>query len=296
MQLSEAVKGLWRRSAPSGGLASSAEVKQEVRRRYEALAGAGGGQEACCAAMAESSGSSFALEHGLYSEAELSLLPDIARDLSRGCDNSTGFADLQPGEVVVDFGCGGGIDVILAAHKVRPHGRVIGVDMAPEMIERGREAVAAAALDGDVELRVAEMADTQLSDGSADVAISNCVINLAPDQDAVYREIFRILRPEGRLAISDIVLAEDIDPVARERYRATWAGCLGGAEVEQEYLKTIERAGFSDIEVVDRHVLPPRELQAMAGCPGPEFSRAPTAEELAPAEGKVASIKVTARR
>ncbi|MFQ6008877.1 MAG: methyltransferase domain-containing protein [Candidatus Zixiibacteriota bacterium] len=123
---------------------------------------------------------------GLYGEEELSLVPEVALNLSRGCGNPTGFAKLQPSEVVVDFGCGGGIDVILAAHKVGSQGRVVGIDFAPQMIERAKQSVAEAGWqDKHIELHVADMEKTQLPGGFADVVISNCVIILCPDKAAV---------------------------------------------------------------------------------------------------------------
>lgn len=237
----------------------------------------------------------YAVDQGLYSQEELSLVPEIALNLSRGCGNPTGFANLQPGDVVVDFGCGGGIDVILAAHKVGLQGRVVGIDFADQMIERARQAMAEAGLQGrNIELRVSGMEKTQLPGSFADVVISNCVINLCPDKDAVYEEAFRILRPGGRLAISDIVLTENIDPDLQERFRSTWAGCLGGAIAEEDYWQTVRRAGFAEIQVVARHTLTPQELEAMACCPGEEFTPAPAKEDLAVVQGKVTSIKFTA--
>ena len=156
-------------------------------------------------------------------------MPELALNLSRGCGNPTGFADLQPGEVVVDFGCGGGIDVILAAHKVGERGRVVGIDFAPQMIERAKQTVAETGLqDRNIELRVADLAKSQLPNSFADIVISNCVINLCPDKYAIYEEAFRIVRPGGRLAVSDIVLTEDIDTQLREQFQSNWAGCLGG--------------------------------------------------------------------
>jgi ubiquinone/menaquinone biosynthesis C-methylase UbiE len=224
-------------------------------------------------------------------------VPEVALDLARGCGNPTGFAQLQLGEVVVDFGCGGGLDVILAAHKVGPHGKVVGLDMAPEMIARARQSVAAAGLqERDIELKVAELEKSQLPDTYANVIISNCVINLCPDKDAVYEEAYRILRPGGRLAISDIVFTEAIDPELRERFRLTWAGCLGGAIPEADYWQTVENAGFTDIQVISRHVLSPEELAAMASCPGKDFTPSPDEEERVQVEGKVASVKFTAHK
>lgn len=224
-------------------------------------------------------------------------MPEVALTLSRGCGNPTGFAKLRPGEVVVDFGCGGGIDVILAARKVGPQGRVVGIDIAPQMIERAKQAVAEAGLDErNVELRVADMEKTRLPEGFADVVISNCVINLCPDKDAVYKEAFRILRPSGRVAISDIVLTEAVDPRLRERFRSTWAGCLGGAIPEEDYWQTVNKTGFAGAQIVARHRLTPEELEAMACCPGEAFTPPPSREDRVLVEGKVASVKFTAAR
>ena len=235
------------------------------------------------------------MDQGLYRDTDLSLVPEVALNLSRGCGNPTGFANLQSGDVVVDFGCGGGIDVLLAAHKVGPQGRVIGVDFAPPMIERAKQTVAEAGPhDRQIELRVADIERTQLPDGIADVVISNCVINLCPDKVAVYEEAFRILRPGGRLAISDIVLTENIDPELRERLQSAWAGCLGGAIPEKEYRQTVRKVGFAEIQTVARHLLTPEELEAMACCPGEEFTPPPGKEDRALVEGKVASVKFTA--
>jgi len=237
------------------------------------------------------------VDQGLYGEPELSLIPELARNLSRGCGNPTGFADLQVGEVVVDFGCGGGIDVILVAHKVGPQGRVLGIDGAHQMIDRAKQAVAEAGLqDRNIEFRNAYLDQTQIPDGFADVVVSNCVINLCPDKEAVYKEAFRILKPGGRIAISDIVLTEDINQHLRERFQSTWAGCLGGAVPEREYLQTVSKAGFTAVQIVAQHTLTAEELAAMACCPGEEFTTSPAKEDLAMVLGKVKSVKFTAMK
>jgi arsenite methyltransferase len=223
------------------------------------------------------------------------LAPEVALNLSRGCGNPTGFANLKPGDVVVDFGCGGGIDVILAARKVGKEGRVVGVDFAPQMIERAKKAVIDSGLQQwDIELRVADMGESQLPGKWADVVISNCVINLCPDKDAVYKEAFRILKHGGRLAISDIVLIENIDTQLQKRFQSTWAGCLGGAILEESYWQIMGRAGFTKFQIVSRHTLTPMELKAMACCPGEEFTPPPNVEDLEIVQGKVDSVKFTA--
>ena len=224
-------------------------------------------------------------------------MPELVLNLSRGCGNPTGFAGLQAGETVVDLGCGGGIDVILAARRVGSHGHVVGVDFAEQMIGRARQAVADAELpDQNIEFRPAEMETSGLPDGFADVVISNCVINLCPDKSAVYEEAFRGLTWGGRLAISDIALTESIDPGLKDRFQSTWAGCLGGSISEEQYWQTVSAAGFSEIQVVARHILTSGELEAMACCPGEEYVPHPGKEHLARVEGKVASVKFTAMK
>ncbi len=237
------------------------------------------------------------MDQGLYGEEDLSRVPELSRDLSRGCGNPTGFANLQSGEIVVDFGCGGGIDVILAAHKVGAQGKVVGIDFAPQMIERAKQAVSEAGLqDRNIELYVADMEKSQIPGSFTDVVISNCVINLCPSKEAVYREAFRILKPGGRIAISDIVLTEYIDLGLRERFQTTWSGCLGGAVPETDYFEAVREAGFTSVQIVVRHTLAHEELEAMACCPGREFTPIPSKEDLAAVEGKVSSVKFTAMK
>ena len=222
-------------------------------------------------------------------------IPEIARDLSRGCGNPTGFAFLNVGDVVVDFGCGGGIDVILAAQIVGPEGKVVGLDFAPQMIERAKTAIAQAGLqDSDIELSVANLGDSQLPSNFSDVVISNCVINLCPDKDAVYEDACRILKPGGHIAISDVVLIDDIAPQLRSRFQTTWAGCLGGAILDEDYWQVVLKAGFIEIQVISQHTLTSEELTAMASCPGIEFTPSPSSEDLSSVQGKVSSIKFTA--
>ena len=183
-----------------------------------------------------------------YSAEELASIPAEA-NMGLSCGNPTAFANLRPGEVVVDLGCGGGLDVLLAAPKVGPIGKAIGIDMTPEMIERAR----VNAQDGDytnVEFYQSTIDKLPLPDASADCVISNCVINLAPDKRAVFREIFRVLKPGGRLAISDIALKAEL-PQAIASSLAAYVGCIAGAIRIEDYRNQLLEAGFKYVEVVD---------------------------------------------
>lgn len=273
---------------------TDAEIKQIVKERYGKCAEAGMSMAASCCPIEAPKSPSFATEHGLYTPDDLSLIPETALGLSRGCGNPTVFAALQTGEIVVDFGCGAGIDVILAAQKVTPSGKVIGVDFASEMIGRAKQTVAEAGFSDIVELRVADLDQTGLPHSVADVVISNCVINLCPDKETVYREAFRILKPGGRLAISDIVYTEKIDPSVHERFQSTWSGCVGGAIDRDSYFEAIKNIGFTEIHLVAQHLLASKELEEMACCPGHEYTPLPAKEDIAVAQDKVASIKFTA--
>jgi len=222
------------------------------------------------------------------------LVPKIAFNLSRGCGNPVGFADLQPGEVVVDFGCGAGIDVVLAAHRVGPTGKVVGVDMSSHMIERAKQSVVEANVAETTEFLLADLERVELPDDFTDVVISNCVINLCPDKEAIYHEAFRVLKSGGRLAITDIVYGEEINPQVCERFQASWAGCVGGAIEEDRYFQILQDVGFEQVEIVARHPLQRKELVEMACCPGPEFTPAAAKDDIALVEGKVVSIKFQA--
>jgi SAM-dependent methyltransferase len=277
------------------GAIEAENIKDIVKGRYDACAERGGGEGAVCCPI-EATSPSCAAEHGLYSREELFWVPETAMKLSRGCGNPTGFAGLQPGETVVDFGCGAGIDVALAAHKVGSGGLVVGVDFAPHMIERAKQTLAEVGLTETTELVVADLEQVALPDGLANVVISNCVINLCPDKEAVYREVFRVLKPGGRLAISDIVYTGKIDPQIHERFQSTWSGCVGGMIEENQYFQILQDTGFPNIEIVARHPLPLKELEEMACCPGPQFTPAPAKEDIASVEGKVVSIKFRANK
>jgi SAM-dependent methyltransferase len=189
-----------------------------------------------------------------YSSEEIGDLPDSVTDVSLGCGNPIAIAGLKPGEVVLDLGSGGGIDCFLAAKKVGPQGRVIGLDMTPDMIRLARRNAKKVGATN-VDFRFGEMEDIPLPDASVDVIISNCVINLSPDKDAVFAEAYRVLRPGGRLNVSDIVVDGDLPQFVRSKLDA-WAGCIAGALDELVYLDKISAAGFEQVSVLSRAYTP----------------------------------------
>jgi SAM-dependent methyltransferase len=219
---------------------NTTEVKEMVRNRYGSIAA---GSESCCGSPAAPQEASCSMG---YSEAELASLPEGA-DLGLGCGNPQALAAMRPGELVVDLGSGAGIDCFLAAGQVGPAGRVIGVDMTYEMLARARanaEQVGAA----NVEFRLGEIEHLPIGDNTADVVISNCVINLVPDKEQVYREVFRILKPGGRLAIADVVNTAPLPPdLAADP--ALLCGCIAGAATVRQIEGWLASAGFSDVRV-----------------------------------------------
>ncbi|MCC7365162.1 MAG: arsenite methyltransferase [Dehalococcoidia bacterium] len=181
----------------------------------------------------------------LYADADVTDLPSTVTDVAFGCGNPTAIAALQPGQDVLDLGSGGGIDCFLAAKMVGPAGRVYGVDMTPEMLALARKNQAKVGATN-VEFRLGEIEHLPMADASVDVIISNCVINLSPDKDQVFREAFRVLRPGGRLQVSDIVWTKPVpDEVKGDMEQ--WAGCIAGALLESDYLAKIAAAGFVDV-------------------------------------------------
>jgi len=205
-------------------------------------------QESCCGPAPSAEAPAGLDAARLYPTEDLSGLPDTVTDASLGCGNPLAIADLKPGEIVLDLGSGGGIDCFLAAKKVGPQGRVIGLDMTPDMIKLARRNAKKLGMDN-VFFDYGEMEEIPLIDASVDVIISNCVINLSPDKDAVFGEAYRVLRPGGRLSVSDMVVDGDLPQVIRDNLSA-WAGCLAGALDESDYLSKIRAAGFERIEVL----------------------------------------------
>jgi SAM-dependent methyltransferase len=251
----------------------SQEIEQAVRSKYGSVAASSlSTDDAGVRAVAEAFG---------YTPAELASIPAEA-NMGLSCGNPTATASLRPGEVVVDLGCGGGLDVFLAAAKVGPAGRAIGIDMTPEMLERARRN-AAAGNNGrgfpNVEFHQATIDKLPLPDASADCVISNCVINLAPDKPAVFREIARVLKPGGRLAVSDIALKKPL-PTEVSQDLMAYVGCIAGAVLVEEYRRQLADAGFAAVQVIDTgaDLNTYAKVEHQSGCCSPPASNLPVAE------------------
>ncbi|UCH12181.1 MAG: arsenite methyltransferase [Candidatus Omnitrophota bacterium] len=221
------------------------KIKQAVKENYAKIAKE---NTSCCPACAPCVTDIIEQARAIgYSQAELKRIPSEAI-MGLGCGNPTALANLKPGEVVLDLGAGAGIDVFLAANKVGGKGRVIGIDMTPEMIQRGKE-IAKKNGYKNVEFKLGEIEILPVEDESIDVILSNCVINLSPDKLKTYKEAYRALKPKGRILISDLVAEGKLPKKIRESFDA-WTGCIAGALDKNKYLKTIKQAGFKDVRVV----------------------------------------------
>jgi len=223
------------------------EIRKAVREGYGKIAV----KESSCCGPATPCGCGTSQETVSkaigYTDDQLGALPDGA-NLGLGCGNPTALASLKEGEVVLDLGSGAGIDCFLAANAVGQSGRVIGVDMTPEMLERARENARKGGY-GNVEFRLGEIENLPVADNSVDAVISNCVINLSPDKGRVFKEAYRALKPGGRIMISDIVLLKELPDALKNSIQA-YVGCVAGASTKQEYLATVAVTGFQDIEIV----------------------------------------------
>jgi arsenite methyltransferase len=252
-------------------LKTKGDVRDAVRERYaEAAREAGSGQASCCGPEEESCGCGasplgaaqaevFAAE--LYSLDEREALPDAAKLASLGCGNPIAVADLNEGETVLDLGSGGGIDVLLSARRVGPSGKAYGVDMTDEMLELARANQREAGVDN-VEFLKGTIENVPLPDGSVDVIISNCVINLSVDKPSVFREASRVLRAGGRFAVTDIVADPDMGDATR-RDIAAWTGCVAGALTAEEFRTKLEDAGFEAVEIRETHRVHPQAGSAI---------------------------------
>jgi len=252
---------------------SDAEIKEAVKSRYaQAIQGSssccgpsasleGGPSNSCCGPTTIEQKGGMVKIAG-YDKGELSRLPADSVQNSFGCGTPLAFAGVRPGQTVLDIGSGAGIDCFIASEKVGPTGKVIGLDMTPEMIERARRNAKEAGVTN-VEFRFGEAEKMPVEDTSVDWVISNCVINLSPDKPAVFGEIGRILRPGGRISISDIV-AQDLPAPVRQS-RDAWTGCLAGAISEEAYVRGLEKAGLREVKVTSRIVYDASQLKGLFG-------------------------------
>jgi len=266
------------------------KVKKVVREGYAKIAK----QDSSCCAPSKSCCGSGNLAEDIsksigYTEEELRGVPEGA-NLGLGCGNPVALASLKEGEVVLDLGSGAGFDCFLAATRVGDEGRVIGVDMTPEMLEKAREN-ARKVNSKNVEFRLGEIENLPVADSSVDVVISNCVINLSPEKRRVFNEAYRVLKPGGRLMVSDIVLLKELPDVLKNSIEA-YIGCLSGAVMRDEYIGTIKAAGFRDVKIIDETSFP---VEFIANDPTAkqiiENSKTPP-EKVREVAGSIMSIKV----
>jgi arsenite methyltransferase len=255
------------------------ELKRRVRDRYAEAArsvlgeveGGGsccGGGTSCCGVAESGEGAALEVDMacGSYSETERGELPQLAADASLGCGNPVALATLSPGEVVLDLGSGGGIDVLLSARRVAPGGKAYGLDMTDEMLELARRNQAEAGVEN-AEFLKGEIEDVPLSDGQVDVVISNCVINLSTEKQRVIGEAFRVLKPGGRFAVSDVVFLGEKNklPPGVARNVELWSGCVSGALEKGEYEALLSVAGFEEVAVEVTHTYPPEQIAGLSG-------------------------------
>jgi SAM-dependent methyltransferase len=223
------------------------QIRQNVRDHYKQIALMESNSGTCCWTSSSCCDSSYEISSKLgYSTEELSAVPE-GSNLGLGCGNPLGIAELKPGEVVLDLGSGGGFDCFLASRQVGETGRVIGVDMTPEMISRGRANAAKGGF-SNTEFRLGEIEHLPVADQSVDVIISNCVINLSPDKPQVFREAYRVLKARGRLVISDVVLTAELPPTIKNDLDA-YSGCISGASSIDELKMILEQSGFTQITI-----------------------------------------------
>ena len=267
------------------------DIQQAVKDKYGAIAGSVARGEAggCCGPAACGRGGGDPITSNLYSDTDTAALPRDAVAASLGCGNPTAAAALEPGQTVLDLGSGGGIDVLLSATRVGPAGKVYGLDMTDEMLALARENQRKAGATN-VEFLKGTIEAIPLPGGSVDVIISNCVINLSSDKDAVLREAFRVLKPGGRFAVSDVVVRGEVPPAIR-RSMELWVGCIAGALEETEYSAKLRAAGFADVEIEPWRVYKIADARAYLAETGVDVDR------LAPqVEGKFASAFIRARK
>lgn len=266
------------------------EIKKIVREGYAKIAKRGSSccitTNSCCGSMNLAQDISKKIG---YSNEELTAVPEDA-NLGLGCGNPVALASLKEGETVLDLGSGAGFDCFLAANVVGKGGKVIGVDMTPEMIEKARENAKQGNYEN-VEFRPGELENLPVEDSSVDIVISNCVINLVPDKRKVFSEVFRVLKPRGRFMVSDIVLLKELPDFIKNSVEA-YVGCLSGAIMKDDYIRAIEEAGFHEVRILDETFFP---IECMANDPTAEAiteSSEISPEKLKEIASSVVSIKV----
>jgi SAM-dependent methyltransferase len=229
-------------------MSGTSDMKEVVREKYgQAALRVKAGQGGCCGSAPGAVDCCDPITSNLYDVAQTGEVPDAALQASLGCGNPTALAELKPGETVLDLGSGGGIDVLLSARRVGPTGKAYGLDMTDEMLALAEENKRKSGL-ANVEFLKGEIEHIPLPDNSVDVIISNCVINLSGDKDRVLREAFRVLKPGGRFAVSDVVIRGEVPPAIRKSMEL-WVGCIAGALSETDYRSKLATAGFGRIDV-----------------------------------------------
>lgn len=269
----------------------STDIKEVVKERYgqAALRVKAGGSSCCGSAPATAENCCDPITANLYDAAQAAQIPEEALLASLGCGNPTALAKLNPGEVVLDLGSGGGIDVLLSARRVGASGKAYGLDMTDEMLALANENKRKAGAEN-AEFLKGEIENIPLPDNSVDVVISNCVINLSSDKDRVLREAYRVLKPGGRFAVSDVVVRGDV-PAEIRRSLLLWVGCIAGALGDQEYVSKLTQAGFESIEIEPTRVYSLEDARTVLAGQGIDV------DALAPqVEGKFISAFVRARK
>jgi len=267
------------------------ELKDVVKEKYgqAALRVSVGGSSCCGASAAFEGGGCDPITTNLYDAAQTGELPQEALLASLGCGNPTALAQLKPGETVLDLGSGGGIDVLLSARRVGPAGKAYGLDMTDEMLALARQNQRKAGVEN-VEFLKGEIENIPLPDNSVDVIISNCVINLSGDKDRVLHEAFRVLKPGGRFAVSDVVVRGEVPEDVRKNM-LLWVGCIAGALEDRRYVEKLAKAGFDDIEVEPTRVYSIEDARAFLSGQGIDV------DAIAPqVEGKFMSAFIRARK
>jgi arsenite methyltransferase len=246
---------------------STQNIKDVVKEKYgQAALRVSTGGSSCCGASSALDGCADPITSNLYDSSQAGQIPDAALQASLGCGNPTALAELNAGETVLDLGSGGGIDVLLSARRVGLTGKAYGLDMTDEMLALARENQKKAGVEN-VEFLKGEIESIPLPDNSVDVIISNCVINLSSDKDRVLKEAFRVLKPGGRFAVSDVVVRGDV-PAAVRSSMLLWVGCIAGALKDNEYISKLAKAGFDNIDIEPTRVYDIEDARAFLSSEG----------------------------